>query len=217
MESQTRERLVETARRLFHEHGYSATGIAQILDAADARSGSLYYFFPTKEDLLLAVLRKYQELLWPMVIQPVFDRVADPIERIFGILDGYRRQLVATKYQSGCPIGNLGLELTNSIPAARALIAANFSGWRRAIEQCLGDAAGRLAASVDKEQLALFVLTTMEGAVMLARTYHSIEPYDAAVTQLRDYFDRLLREGSDWPAPHRRPRSRSSRRRPRPT
>ena len=213
MKLETRERLVETARRLFLEHGYTATGIAQILGAADARSGSLYYFFPTKEDLLLAVLQKYKELLWPMVIQPVFDRVVDPVERIFGILDGYRRQLVATKYQSGCPIGNLALELTNSIPAARALIAANFSGWRKAIEQCLGDASGRLPATVDKEQLALFVLTTMEGAVMLARTYHGIEPYDAAVTQLRDYFDRLLHGGSNWAAPRRRPRRRTSKRR----
>lgn len=207
MKSETRERLVETARRLFHEHGYTATGIAQILEAANARSGSLYYFFPTKEDLLLAVLEKYKELLWPIVIQPVFDRVADPIERIFGILNGYRLQLLATKYQSGCPIGNLALELTNSIPAARVLIAGNFSGWRAVIEQCLGDAAGRLPASVDKEQLALFVLTTMEGAVMLARTYHSIEPYDAAVTQLRDYFDRLLRDGSTWSSTRRRRRS----------
>jgi AcrR family transcriptional regulator len=217
MKSETRERLVETARRLFHEHGYTATGIAQILDAADAGSGSLYYFFPTKEDLLLAVLEMYKELLWPMVIQPVFDRVSDPVERIFGILDGYRRQLVATKYQSGCPIGNLALELTNSIPAARALIADNFSGWRKAIEQCLGDAAGRLPAAVDKEQLALFVLTTMEGAVMLARTYHSIEPYDAAVTQLRDYFDRLLHDGSSWSSPHGRTRKRPSKRRDAPT
>jgi AcrR family transcriptional regulator len=217
MKSETRERLVETARRLFHEHGYTATGIAQILEAANARSGSLYYFFPTKEDLLLAVLQKYEELLWPMVIQPVFERVADPVERVFGILDGYRRQLLATKYQSGCPIGNLALELTNSIPAARALLAANFSGWRKAIEQCLGDASGRLPACVDREQLALFVLTTMQGAVMLARTYHSIEPYDAAVTQLRDYFDRLLHDGSDWSSPHRRTRASPSRRRAKPT
>jgi AcrR family transcriptional regulator len=213
MKLETRERLVEIARRLFHEQGYTATGIAQILDAAEARSGSLYYFFPTKEDLLLAVLEKYKMMLSPMVVQPVFDRVHDPIERIFGILDGYRRQLIATKYQFGCPIGNLALELTNSHPSARALIAENFTGWRKAIEQCLADAAGRLPRSLDHKQLALFVLTTMEGAVMLARSYHSIEPYDVAVTQLRDYFDRLLQDGSDWSYP-RRPRRRTKRRNP---
>jgi AcrR family transcriptional regulator len=201
MKLETRERLVETARRLFYEQGYTATGIAQILNTAKARSGSLYYFFPTKEDLLLAVLEKYKGMLDSAVLQPVYERVHDPVERIFGILDGYRRQLLATKYQYGCPIGNLALELTNSHPAARELIAENFNGWRKAIERCLDDASGRLPGSLDRGQLALFVLTTMEGAVMLARTYHSIEPYDAAVTQLRDYFDRLVQDGSNWSSP----------------
>jgi TetR/AcrR family transcriptional repressor of nem operon len=201
MKNPTRDRLVEAARTLFWKHGYASTGIAQILKEADAGSGSLYYFFPTKEDLLLAVLEWYRENLWPAVVQPVFDRVTDPIERIFGILDSYRRGLLITNYQHGCPIGNLSLELADSHPAARQLLAVNFSGWRKAVEQCLADAALKLPESVDREQLALFVLTTMEGAVMLARAYQNIEPYDAAVTQLRDYFDRLLRDGTSWSMP----------------
>jgi AcrR family transcriptional regulator len=201
VKTETRTRLVEAARTLFWEQGYANTGIAQILKAGDALSGSLYYFFPTKEDLLLAVLETYKGLLWPMVIQPVFDRVSDPIERVFGILDGYRRGLLASDFRYGCPIGNLALEVCNDLPAARELIADNFTGWCKAIEGCLNDAAGRLPADLDKAELARFVLNTMEGAVMLARTYRTIEPYDTAVGQLRDYFDRLLRDGSEWSAP----------------
>ena len=201
MKNSTRDRLVEAARTLFWKHGDSSTGIAQILKEADAGSGSLYYFFPTKEDLLLAVLEWYRENLWSAVVQPVFDRVTDPIERIFGILDGYRRGLLMTSYQHGCPIGNLALELADSHPAARRLLAVNFTGWRKAIEQCLAESAERLPETLDRAQLALFVLTTMEGAVMLARAYQDIEPYDAAVTQLRDYFDRLRQDGTDWSMP----------------
>jgi AcrR family transcriptional regulator len=201
----TRDRLIETARTLFLQNGYGNTGIAQILRVADVGSGSLYYFFPTKEDLLLAVLGKYKELLWPMVIQPVFDRVRDPIERIFGILDGYRQMLTITEFDQGCPIGNLALELSNSHPAARKLLAENFTGWRDAIEGCVREAADRLPEATSAQSLALFVLTTMEGAVMLARTYRSMEPYNTAVTQLRDFIDRLLHAGTEWskarPAP----------------
>src|SRR6185369_17189354 len=102
MKDPTRHRLVEAARDLFWQQGYTATGIAEILKAARAKSGSLYYFFPTKEDLLLAVLEWYKANLEPVVIQPVFERVSDPIERIFGILDGYRRMLVARKFEQGC-------------------------------------------------------------------------------------------------------------------
>jgi len=201
----TRERLIEAARDLFLRQGYSVTGVAQILKEADAKSGSLYYFFPTKEDLLLTVLETYKELLWPMVIQPVFDRISDPIERVFGVLDGYRQMLMYTECSQGCPIGNLAIELSDSHPAARRLIAENFTGWRQAIKQCLDQAAGRFPEQVDTEQLALFVLTTMEGAVMLARSYRSLEAYDAAMTQLRDYFDRLLADGTSWAAPKQPP------------
>lgn len=213
MKSETRERLIEAARQLFWEQGYGPTGIAQILKTADAGSGSLYYFFPTKEDLLLAVLEWYQAKLGPMVVDRVFERVSDPVERVFGILDGYRRQLLATKFEHGCPIGSLALELSNSHPAARELIAQNFTGWQNALRHCLDEAASRLPADTDTGKLALFALTTMEGAVMLARTYRSIEPYDNAVTLLRDYFERLLKEGTEWSQPRRPASTRPSARR----
>ena len=192
----TRDRLIEVAMMLFHQNGYAATGIARILKEADARSGSLYYYFPTKEDLLLAVLEKYQDMLWPLVIQPVFDRVSDPIERIFGVLDGYRRMLIETKCTLGCPIGNIALELSDSHPQVRRLCEANFNGWRDAIQSCLDEASDRFPADLDRRQLASFVLTVMEGSVMQARAYKSLEPLDVAVTQLRDYFKRLLTDGS---------------------
>ncbi|MCZ6834317.1 MAG: TetR/AcrR family transcriptional regulator [Planctomycetota bacterium] len=194
----TRDRLIEAARDLFLQQGYSATGIAQILREANAKPGSLYHFFPTKEDLLIAVLESYTQLLWPLVIKPVFDRVSDPIERIFGILDGYRRMLQLTTCTKGCPIGNIVLELADTHPHVRELCATNFTGWRKAIEGCLDDAANRLPQSVDRIDLASFVLTVMEGGVMQARAYQTLEPFDVAVLQLRDYFDRLLDDGTTW-------------------
>src|SRR5262249_42858048 len=151
MKPETRQRLVEVARDLFWHQGYAATGIAQILQKADAGSGSLYYFFPTKEDLLLAVLDWYFENLYSVVIDPVLKRVSDPIERVFGILDGYRKMLLATDFAQGCPVGNLSLELCNSHAAAREKIAANFTQWRQAVERCLDDAAGRLPGDLDRE------------------------------------------------------------------
>ena len=197
----TRDRLIETARQLFLKKGYTATGVAEILQEAGLNAGSLYHFFPTKEDLLLAVLERYKELLSPLVLEPVFGRISDPMERVFGILDGYRRMLLESDHEQGCPIGNLALELSTTHPAARRVIAENFTGWREAVADCLRQVAGRLPTGLDVDQLALFVLTLMEGAVMLARAYRSIEPYDTAVTQLRDYFDRLLSDGTNWSAP----------------
>lgn len=76
-----RERIIVVAADLLLKQGYGATGIAQILEAAGVLRGSLYYYFPTKEDLLLATLLWRKKMMWPEVVQPVFDRIDDPLER----------------------------------------------------------------------------------------------------------------------------------------
>lgn len=191
----TRGRIVEAARDLFFRQGYTATGIAQILKSAEANSGSLYYFFPSKEDLLVAVLEKYRLMLKPSVLQPAFDRTDDPVERLFAVLEGYRVLLRATDFELGCPIGNLALEVSNNQTEARRLIVQNFKDWCSAIRQLIEDAADRFPGEIEPAALATHVLATMEGSVMLARAYRSFEPFDQAINQLRDYFKRLTREG----------------------
>ena len=61
----TRLRILEVARRLFHEQGYHATGISTILRESDTNSGSLYHYFPSKKPLLTGVLTLYLDLLRP--------------------------------------------------------------------------------------------------------------------------------------------------------
>jgi AcrR family transcriptional regulator len=187
----TADRLVLAAMRLFAEKGYGSTSVADILREAGANSGSLYHAFPTKQDLLLEVLRWYRDGIGPMLLAPAWEGVEDPIERVFALLAAYRRMLVSTECVYGCPIGSLALELHEPDPAVRELLATNFDGWTRAIEECLGNAADRLPSGVETSRLAQFVLTTMEGGVMQARTHRSPDAFDAGVDSLRDYFNRL--------------------------
>jgi len=188
----TRDRLLEAARYLFWEKGYTATGMAEILQRAQANSGSFYHFFASKEALLLAVLEAYLEGLDPVVIQPAFARKSDPIERVFAILEGYRERLLSTECRYGCPLGRLALEIeAENLPAHR-LIARNFSAWTAAVRGCLEAARARLPRGTDLDALSTMVLTTMEGGVLQSRSHRRIEPFDQSVAQLRNYFACLL-------------------------
>jgi AcrR family transcriptional regulator len=193
------------AMELFWEKGYGSTSIADILKKAGANSGSLYHFFPAKQDVLTAVLDTYYHGIRPMLLDPAWEGVDDPLERIFVLLDRYRKFLIDTDYFYGCPIGSLALEIHEPDPAVREGLVANFSAWTGAIEECLAAAADRLPPDVDRKALAQFVLTTMEGAVMQARTFRSLEPFDASVDQLRNYFDCLARAARPT-RKHREPR-----------
>ncbi|MEO8597412.1 MAG: TetR/AcrR family transcriptional regulator [Candidatus Solibacter sp.] len=184
----TRTRLLEAARHLFWEKGYAATGMAEILQRAEANSGSFYHFFASKEALLLTVLESYLEGLDPVVIQPAFAREADPISRIFAILEGYRERLIVTECRYGCPLGRLALEIEAENLPAHQLIARNFSAWTQAVRGCLEAARPRLRRGTNLDALATLVLSTMEGGVLQARSHRRIEPFDQSVSQLRNYF-----------------------------
>jgi len=190
----TRDRLIYTALRLFAEKGYASASVADVRQAADVHSGSLYHFFPGKQDLLLAVLETYRDGIDPMLLQPAWKGIDDPIEKVFALLASYRGALLQTDCQYGCPIGSLALELHEPDPPVRELLASNFDGWVRAVRGCLEDARERLPAGLNPGELAEFVLTTMEGAVMQARTHREIRYFDSSVRQLRAYFDLLLRK-----------------------
>ncbi len=187
----TRLRIILTAMQLFWGKGYGSTSVADILKGAGVNSGSLYHYFDGKQALLLAVLETYQAGIGPMLLEPAWDGVDDPIERIFALLARYRKSIVDTDCTYGCPIGSLALELHEPDPPVRQKLMDNFGAWTAAIERCLEQAAARLPASLDRAELAQFVLTTMEGGVMQARTYRDPAPFDACVRQLRRYFDHL--------------------------
>jgi AcrR family transcriptional regulator len=189
----TRDRLIGAAMRLFAEKGYQAASTSEIAREARANPGSLYFFFPTKQQLLIAVLERYEQGIGPMLLEPAWEGVNDPIERIFALLDRYRHLLVDSDCTYGCPIGNLALELHDPDPEVRSRLAANFDVWTAAIARCLDQARHRLPEDADVTALSSFVLTIMEGAVMQARTYRSVDPFDRAVRMLRDYFTCLTR------------------------
>ena len=188
----TKDRLIESARYLFWEKGFAATSMSDLLAHSEVNSGSFYHFFESKEALLRAVLSTYIPALRPMIVDPAFAQASEPVERIFAILAGYRERILATGCKYGCPLGRLALEIDPENRPAHQLIAENFTGWIGAVRECLDQLGELLPPATDREALATYVLVVMEGAVMLSRSYGSVEPFDRAVGLLREHFRLLL-------------------------
>src|SRR5215471_15836268 len=125
MGSKTKQRIIESAIQLFAEKGYQATTIAEIARTAEANAGSVYFFFQTKQEILLAVLDAYCQGIEKMLLQPTWENVTDPIDRIFALLERYRSFLLETECRYGCPIGILALELHEPDPPVQRMLAAN--------------------------------------------------------------------------------------------
>jgi AcrR family transcriptional regulator len=188
----TRERVIHAAMELFWLKGYASTSIADILSRSQVNSGSLYYFFPGKQNVLIAVLEAYRDGIRSILLDPAWGEVEDPIEKVFALLAQYRRSIVETDCEYGCPIGSLALELHEPDPAVRELLAANFSAWVSAVEGCFREASDRFEPDTEFRVLAELTLSVMEGGVMQARTYRDVSYFDRGVEQLRKMIDAMM-------------------------
>ncbi len=75
------ERILKAAARLFREHGFDATTVRQIAKAAGMLPGSLHYRYPSKDEVLVALMRRGTERAMQAVREATHD-VPDPIERL---------------------------------------------------------------------------------------------------------------------------------------
>jgi TetR/AcrR family transcriptional repressor of nem operon len=185
MASDTRNRILSVAARLFEALGFEGTAVAAILREADVNSGSLYHFFPSKEALLVAVLEKYVEVLEPALLGAADRAADDPIEKVFALLELYRGRLVVSEFARGCPVGDLSLDIGSRLPEARHLVDAYFESWTAWVEDRLEAAGDRLTERADRHALAAHVLSVLQGGIMQARVTGSIDRFDDSVSQLR--------------------------------
>lgn len=204
----TRERLIETAAGLFWRQGYAQTGVNEIMQQAGTTSGSFYHFFPAKEDLLMAVVEHVGTWLEGDVFAAATAASEDPIERIFTVIDAFRRHLESNGFELGSPLGSLAAELSTSHPQVRERLAGLFDAWTERVAAMLEAAGGRLPRDLDRRALARFILDAVEGAILQARVRRSLGPFDDTVTALRRHLallEPVAQRASEARSPQPRP------------
>jgi AcrR family transcriptional regulator len=176
------------------------------MQRAKTTSGSFYHFFPTKEDLVLAVADHIGESLDTEVFGADLAAATDPVERVFAVIDSYRRHLVDNDFALGSPLGTLAAELSASHPQVRERLAGLFAGWTDRMQFLIEESGIRLPSDLDRRALSEFILSAVEGAALQARARRSLAPFDATVAELRRHLGQLASTRQPTAAPEARPR-----------
>jgi TetR/AcrR family transcriptional repressor of lmrAB and yxaGH operons len=164
----TRATIVASAARLLRGQGYGSTGLNQIADVAGAPKGSLYFHFPGGKDELVASALAHAADQWREQLLASIRDEHDLGRALARIGDLLARELEASGYAHGCPLATVTLEAAASNPVLQAVVANRYA----ALEQIIGDRI--IAAGVPADhaaQLALLVLSAIEGALLLARAH----------------------------------------------
>src|SRR5450755_4517626 len=105
--SGTRERILRSGAELFRRQGYAATGVKQIVTAAQAPFGSLYHFFPGGKEQLGAEAIRTSGALYELLIPAVFDPAPDLPGAVRAFFAGAADHLAETDYTDACPIATV--------------------------------------------------------------------------------------------------------------
>lgn len=181
-----RERMVISAALLIRERGAHATAVSDVLRHSRAPKGSAYHYFPGGRAQLLAEAVDYAgDYAAAMIAVP-----GSPVELLDRLIRTYRDQLLATDYRAGCPVVAVTVEAESVVERA----GAAFLKWRNVIAQRCVD----YGVSADRaDDLAILVVSSFEGAILMARATRDIAPLDAVHRQLRDLLDHATERRTD--------------------
>jgi TetR/AcrR family transcriptional regulator, transcriptional repressor for nem operon len=186
---ETRQRIVEAAARLMFEYGVSDTTIEDVRALAGVSNSQVYHYFRDKTALVHAVI-EYQT-----------DAVIEPQEPFFSRLDtmaglrewrdftvAHQREL---NCRGGCPLASLSKQVAENDEGARLQLAHSFARWSSAIRTGLAamHAKGALRPGVDPEELALSLLASLQGGLLMAQLNHNTRPLEVALDTTLAYIE----------------------------
>lgn len=119
--SPARERLIDTATRLFYEEGIHAVGVDRVIAEAGVTRATLYKQFGGKENLVLAYLANEDEMLRAMFAAAGAAAGTDPDELLSAVVDGIAAD-IRDRHTRGCPFINAAAEYPDAAGAVRQLI-----------------------------------------------------------------------------------------------
>lgn len=195
-----RERMVMSAALLIRERGARATAISDVLAHSGAPRGSAYHHFPGGRTQLLCEAVDYAGDHVAGLITGFVAATDASLALLDALMATYREQLLSTDFRAGCPIAAVSVEAGFDSDADRERMApvveraaAVFDRWTDLMAQRFvadGIAADRA------DELAVFAMSALEGALLLARVRRDVRPIDLVHRQLRSL---LLAELAEIP------------------
>jgi len=164
--SEARKRILETADRLFYQAGIRAVGIDRIIAEAGVAKMSLYNHFPSKDDLILAVLKHREEGVlefFRAAMERHGKKAKNPLRAFFAAL----KDLFGSPGFRGCPFQNAAVELADSTHPGTEFVRGHkqrFSEFLRGlIEDVVGKGAAKVAPAVAILVEGALVTTVIQG------------------------------------------------------
>jgi TetR/AcrR family transcriptional repressor of nem operon len=175
-----REKILTEGRRVVHQRGFAGASVRDVVRAAGVPQGSFSNHFASKESFCIEILDLYFEDGRGIIRKSLRNGSLPPAERLRAFVDAQIKFLNRNGWQYGCLIGNFGVEASEHSELIRNRIADIFEEMRQAVADCLRAAvkSGELSPENDCDELAGFLIASLEGAILQSKVERSGTPME---------------------------------------
>jgi len=182
-----REKILTEGLKVVHERGFAGASVRDIVQAAGVPQGSFTNHFVSKEAFGLEIIDLYLDSARQMVEQTLLNASLPPVARVLAYVD-YHKGALECGLNKGCLFGNFTAESTEHSEPIRLRLVEIYDWLCSLICSCLDEAinAGDLPSGLDSRQVALFVVSSLQGAVLLAKAQRNLAALESFSAILAD-------------------------------
>nr|WP_321983410.1 TetR family transcriptional regulator C-terminal domain-containing protein [uncultured Lichenicoccus sp.] len=186
-----REKILTEGLRVVHERGFANASVRDIVQAACVPQGSFTNHFASKQAFGLEIIELYSAAGRSLGARTLHNEALPPLQRLRAWLQAGRESMAACGMRNGCLLGNFAADACEQSAAIRQRVLAAFAEVQADVAHCLraAMAAGEIDAGLDCDDIACFVVASLQGANLLAKVTGTAEPLDRFE---RILFERIL-------------------------
>lgn len=184
-----RTRLIEATFQEVFSQGYNKASLSDILKKANTKKGSMYHYFPSKKDMVLSMIEEKIEHRLKMKWEALENKDKDILDTFIAIL----KDTPNWDLTYGCPLGNLLQEFLNEDKEFAQLLNSILDKWQSQFICILQKAKNNkeLKEEINIEELAIFLMSSIQGALLLTKKYPTDKLFVASINQLISYINSL--------------------------
>jgi TetR/AcrR family transcriptional repressor of nem operon len=174
----SKQKILQIGAEIIHRKGYHATGLQEILSAANVPKGSFYNHFKSKEDFGLQVIDFFTDFFAQFARDVFDDSTCSPLGRLERLLDQFMEFFDSKGYTCGCPVGNLAQELGDISPVFQKKLSNAIDAMVDAYTMILREAraAGEISRDINPKEAASFIVASWHGALIRMKVSKGVEP-----------------------------------------
>jgi TetR/AcrR family transcriptional regulator, transcriptional repressor for nem operon len=175
-----RDRILSEGLKVVHAHGYAGASVRDIVQAAGVPQGSFTNHFTSKEAFGLEILDLYFANSRALMAATLLNEELAPLQRLRDYLDGSKTPPNKDQMRNGCLFGNFSAEATDHSELIRRRLVEIFAAVQDNVAACLKAAvqAGELPADFNCADTAGFIVSSLQGAKLLAKAERSPAPVE---------------------------------------